>query len=89
MLIEIKNDINVEEYNNLRESVGWDFSKLKCDVIYNSQFNFFNEINSNVTENTILLDIGTGAGEKLTGSISNKCLLKIGTDFSSEMIKHN
>ena len=51
-------------------------------------FKYFEEINKNISEKTILLDIGTGGGEKLTKCISDKCLLKIGTDFSKEMIKH-
>lgn len=74
-------------YNKIGSLIGWDFSKLKYELIDNSIFQYFNEINDKITEQTILLDIGTGGGEKLTNLISNQCLLKIGTDFSKEMIK--
>lgn len=76
-----------EFYNKIGSLMGWDFSRLKYEVIDNSSFQYFDEINSQITEQTILLDIGTGGGEKLTNLISNKCLLKVGTDFSEEMIK--
>ena len=74
-------------YDKIGSLIGWDFSKLKYELIDNSAFQYFNEINDKITEQTILLDIGTGGGEKLTDLISDNCLLKIGTDFSKEMIK--
>jgi len=80
--------IEREFYDKIGKTIGWDFSTMKYDVVDNSEFKYFEEINKNISENTILLDIGTGGGEKLTKCISNKCLLKIGTDFSKEMIKH-
>lgn len=76
-----------EFYDKIGSLIGWDFSKLKYELIDNSSFQYFDEINNQVTEQSILLDIGTGGGEKLTNLISDKCLLKIGTDFSKEMIK--
>lgn len=76
-----------EFYNKIGKIIGWDFSKIKYDVIDNSKFQYFDEINNNLTENTLLLDMGTGGGEKLSSLISNNCLLKIATDFSEEMIK--
>ena len=85
----LKKNSNMEKefYNKIGKIIGWDFSNLKYDVIDNSEFQYFNEINNNISENTLLLDIGTGGGEKLSNLISNNCLLKIGTDFSEEMIK--
>lgn len=79
--------IEKEFYDKIGETIGWDFSTMKYDVVDNSKFKYFDEINKNVSDSTILLDIGTGGGEKLTKYISDKCLLKIGTDFSKEMIK--
>ena len=81
---------NVEQkefYEKIGKINGWNFSKMKYDLIDNSEFNYFDEVNKNIDKNTILLDIGTGGGEKLINLISNNCLLKIGTDFSDEMIK--
>lgn len=76
-----------EFYDKIGSLIGWDFSMLKYELIDNSDFQYFDEINKKVTDESILLDIGTGGGEKLTRQISNGCLLKIGTDFSKEMIK--
>lgn len=86
-MINSNSNIEKEFYNKIGKIIGWDFSKMKCEIIDNSKFQYFDEINNNISEDTILLDIGTGGGEKLTNLISNKCLLKIGTDFSKEMIK--
>lgn len=85
----INEDSNKEKefYNKIGKIIGWDFSQIKYDVIDNSKFQYFDEINNNISENTLLLDIGTGGGEKLSSLISNNCLMKIGTDFSEEMIK--
>ena len=74
-------------YNKVGKIIGWDFSKMKYKMEDNSEFQFFDEINAKVNSDTILLDIGTGSGEKLLNLVSNECLLKIGTDFSSEMVK--
>lgn len=74
-------------YDKIGKIIGWDFSKMKYNVIDESKFKYFEEINKNITDETILLDLGTGGGEKLINLVSNNCLLKIGTDFSEEMIK--
>lgn len=85
----INDDFNKEKefYNKIGKTIGWDFSNMKYDVIDNSKFQYFDEINKNMNEKMILLDIGTGGGEKLSNLITNDCMLKIGTDFSEEMIK--
>ena len=76
-----------EFYEKIGKTNGWDFSKMKYNLVDNNEFIYFDEVNNNIYKNTILLDIGTGGGEKLINLISNDCLLKIGTDFSDEMIK--
>lgn len=81
-------DLEKEFYNRIGKINGWDFSKIKYDIVDNSEFKYFNEINKNISENTILLDLGTGGGEKITKCISDRCLLKIGIDFSQEMIQY-
>lgn len=85
----INKNYNMEKdfYNKIGKTIGWDFSKIKYDVIDNSKFKYFDEINNNLSKDSLMLDIGTGGGEKLSNLISNNCLLKIGTDFSEEMIK--
>lgn len=81
----MENDEEREFYNKVGKSIGWDFSKIKCGVIDNSEFRYFDEINK-ISKNKILLDIGTGGGEKILHNIKNAKLI-VGTDFSKEMIK--
>ena len=87
-MIDYSREEEKDFYNKVGKIIGWDFSKLKYKIEDNSEFQFFNEINNKVKSNTILLDIGTGGGEKLTNLITDNCLLKIGTDFSNEMVKN-
>ncbi len=72
-------------YDKIGKTIGWDFSSIKCKMIDNSHFQYFNEINKECKEK-IILDIGTGGGEKILNNIKNAKLI-IGTDFSKEMIK--
>lgn len=72
-------------YNKIGKILGWDFSKMQCEIMDNSKFQYFNEINK-ISKNKILLDIGTGGGEKILSNIKNAKLI-IGSDFSEEMIK--
>ena len=83
-------DFNKEKefYNKIGKIIGWDFSNIKYDVVDNSKFQYFDEINRSMNKSMILLDIGTGGGEKLSNLITDDCILKIGTDFSEEMIKN-
>lgn len=85
-LININSEEEKNFYNKIGKTIGWDFSNMKFDVVDNSKFQYFDEINKNILPTTVLLDIGTGGGEKLINLISNNCLMKIGTDFSKEMV---
>ena len=73
-----------EFYNKIGKTIGWDFSNIKCKMVDNSAFQYFDEINKE-SEGKIILDIGTGGGEKILNNIKNARLI-IGTDFSKEMI---
>ena len=86
-MINVDEENEKEFYNKIGNLIGWDFSKMKYELVDNSSFKYFDEINNLITDKSIVLDIGTGGGEKLTDLISDNCLLKIGTDFSKEMIK--
>lgn len=72
-------------YDKIGKTIGWNFSSVKCKMIDSSPFQYFNEINKESKEK-IILDIGTGGGEKILNNIKNAKLI-IGTDFSKEMIK--
>lgn len=71
-------------YNKIGKTIGWDFSNIKYKTIDNSSFQYFNELNKE-SAGKIILDIGTGGGEKILNNIKNARLI-IGTDFSQEMI---
>lgn len=59
-----KDEKNEKEfYDKIGSLIGWDFSMLKYELIDNSDFQYFDEINKQVTDQSILLDIGTGGGE--------------------------
>ena len=57
--VDFMNDINSnkekEFYNKIGKIIGWDFSNIKYDVVDNSKFQYFDEINRSMNENMILL----------------------------------
>lgn len=81
--------MNEIEYKHFYDRVGklngWDFSKVKCTT-EGEQWNFYDEVSARCNRSDILLDIGTGGGEKLL-SISDAALLLVGMDNASGMIE--
>jgi SAM-dependent methyltransferase len=81
--------MNELEYKNFYDRVGeingWDFSKIKSTSI-GVQWDFYEEVKQICKPNDILLDIGTGGGEKVLG-IASSILLLVGIDNSNGMIK--
>ena len=45
-----------EFYNKIGKTIGWDFSNIKCKMVDNSAFQYFDEINKE-SEGKIILDI--------------------------------
>lgn len=76
----------MSEKNFYDELANWDFSKIKMKVKKLTDWDFYNEINKVINDNTKMLDIGTGGGEKLLKLYPHKGEI-IATDYSSEMIK--
>ncbi|GAB2564891.1 methyltransferase domain-containing protein [Gracilibacillus alcaliphilus] len=72
-------------YNKMGEINGWDFSNLSA-ISEGVSWNFYDEVRKRAKVNDILLDIGTGGGERLI-ECSSSFLLLIGIDLSKEMIK--
>ena len=64
----------------------WDFSKIKCETEYITEWDFYEKIRENTNENSVCLDIGTGGGEKVLKYYPNVKKI-IATDFSEEMVK--
>jgi tRNA G46 methylase TrmB len=79
-------NINYEEfYNRVGAEIGWNFSQVKC-VSEGVLWNFYDEVKKYCRKNHILLDIGTGGGEKVL-EIASAVMLLIGIDKSLEPLK--
>lgn len=74
------------EYNRYEEIGNWDFSSIKCITEQESPWDFYKEISKYTTSDSIILDIGTGGGEKVLEYMPN-CKKIIATDFSPKMIE--
>ena len=70
-------------YNNINN---WDFSMIKYTEEYLTDWDFYKLLKQNTNENSIVLDLGTGGGEKLLKYFP-ECKEILGTDFSEKMIK--
>lgn len=68
------------------EKKNWDFTHINYTTEQITIWDFYNKIKENSNENSICLDLGTGAGEKLLKYYPTVKLV-IGIDFSKEMIK--
>ncbi|MDF2725796.1 MAG: class SAM-dependent methyltransferase [Paenibacillus sp.] len=64
---------------------GWDFSKLQV-VTEGALWDFDQEVTARCTKSDLLLDIGTGGGERLL-SHADAALLLVGIDHSNQMIR--
>ncbi|MBT2757612.1 class I SAM-dependent methyltransferase [Mesobacillus foraminis] len=77
------NELNF--YDQVGKINGWDFSNLKM-TSEGVQWDFYEEVTKRCTGSDILLDVGTGGGEKIL-KIASSLLLVVGIDFSSGMIE--
>lgn len=64
----------------------WDFSMINCEEECLTKWNLQKEIEKNSDSNSIILDLGTGGGEKVLHDFP-KVKKILGTDFSSNMIE--
>lgn len=64
----------------------WDFSKIKYKEESLTNWDMYEILNINSTNESKILDLGTGGGENLLKNFPNAKEI-IGTDFSNEMIK--
>ncbi len=68
------------------EIANWDFSMINYTQECLTNWDFYREIKENCTPNSIVLDLGTGGGEKVLNNFP-KVKQLIGTDFSEKMIE--
>jgi ubiquinone/menaquinone biosynthesis C-methylase UbiE len=77
------------EYKNFYDKVGklngWDFSKLQV-VSEGEQWDFYNEVTQRCKKSDLLLDIGTGGGERLL-AFTDSAILLVGIDHTNGMIQ--
>lgn len=72
-------------YDKIGRLNGWDFSKLKV-ITEGAAWDFYAEVVSRCKPSDLLLDIGTGGGEKLL-QIADAALLAVGIDLSESMLE--
>lgn len=75
-----------KEFNAYNDLGNWDFSDINYTTEQESSWNFYNEISKYAKPDSLILDLGTGGGEKALAFMPN-CGMLIATDFSPNMIK--
>lgn len=75
-----------KELKKYEEIGNWDFSDIQYIVEQESSWDFYKEIAKYSNKNSLLLDLGTGGGEKVL-SLMPEAGMIIATDFSSKMIE--
>lgn len=81
-----KNKIDYKKfYDRVGKLIGWDFSMVKV-VSEEEKWDFYQEVAKRCRKSDVLLDIGTGGGERVL-KIASSVLLLIGIDKSQEMIR--
>ena len=74
------------EYKRYEEIGNWDFSDIKYTVEQDSDLNFYKEISKYSSKSSLILDLGTGGGEKALSQMPDAGMI-IATDFSPKMIE--
>ena len=76
------------EFKRYEEIGNWDFSDIKYTVEQDSDWDFYKEISKYSKSNSLILDLGTGGGEKALAQMPNVGMI-IATDFSELDISNN
>ena len=74
------------EFKRYEEIGNWDFSNIKYTVEQENSWDFYNEIAKYSNSNSLILDLGTGGGEKALSQMPDAGMI-IATDFSPKMIE--
>lgn len=73
---------------NFYEKIGnWNFSDIKAISESQENWDMYEEISKYADEKSLILDLGTGGGEKVLTQMPKKVGMIIGTDLSPAMIK--
>ena len=65
----------------------WDFSEINCFEENNGKWDMYEEVKKYSNEKSLILDLGTGGGEKVLKYMPKKVGMIIGTDLSEKMIE--
>ena len=77
--------MNENEYKRYEDIGNWDFSQIKYTLVQESSWDFYEQIKKYSTPTSLILDLGTGGGEKALKYLPDVGMI-IGTDFSKSMI---
>lgn len=78
--------MQINEYKKYEEIGNWDFSSIKYTVEQDCDWDFYKELAKYAKSTSLILDLGTGGGEKILSQMPDAGMI-IATDFSSQMIK--
>lgn len=78
--------MQTKEYEFYNELKNWDFSKIKYEEEYFTNWDMYDILEKNTNSQSKILDLGTGGGEKVLSFFPNAAEI-LATDFSEEMIK--
>ena len=73
------------EYNFYQNVKNWDFSMIKRESELLTNWDMYDVLNENANEKSVVLDLGTGGGEKVLKYFP-KVKEIVATDYSEEMI---
>lgn len=74
-----------QEYKRYEQIGNWDFSDIKYTVEQQTNWDFYEKIKKYSNNQSLLLDLGTGGGEKALEKLPQVGMI-IATDFSEKMI---
>ena len=77
--------MNKNEYKRYEDIGNWDFSMINYHITQESSWDFYEQIKKLSTPTSLILDLGTGGGEKALKYLPDVGMI-IGTDFSKSMI---
>ena len=75
-----------EKLERYDEIGNWDFSDINFIAEYQNNWDMYEEIKKYSNEKSLILDLGTGGGEKVLSNMPTNVGMIIGTDLSPKMI---
>ena len=84
--MENLNNLNYETfYKEVGKKQGWDFSRIKCSKTKSREFDYYEFLSREISQNDTVLDIGCGDSKKVIKFVHAKKIVAI--DATPEMIE--